>query len=215
MWPFTKKPTITRQISTITELNVDERGEIETSTAAGMSPRDIADALGLPVSVVYAYRKTIKAQAVAQQADPYKSALAELQAAKVKAEIAAIEQKAAQDKAEHDAYMAAEFNDAEEDDGEDWASVIGKLAPLFAPRAAAPAAPPISAPSGAAPVPAGAVLIHMTDEEITDILSTVPSSVLKVAKKMPDDQLAGNIKRYYPRADDDSVSRAMRCIREN
>lgn len=55
--------------------------------------------------------------------------------------------------------------------------------------------------------------VHYTDEEINQILESIPKPVLKLAKKMDDATLHKHILARAPNVDEDSVIRAVAMLR--
>ena len=56
--------------------------------------------------------------------------------------------------------------------------------------------------------------MSIDDEELRNILDTIPKKYIKMGKKMSDEQLTTYIKNHLPLADDDTVSRAIAIVRE-
>lgn len=218
-----KDPPKVREISSIKELDAEDRAEIDEQTAQGHKAADIARRLNLDVGVVYEYRRS---RTIKETSDPLRDAERDLRAQKVKLEIQAIQQDMDLRKAEHDARMQELQGDDEPDGDIDamlvqllggtlmgrGAGFIGPQQHNQTPTSTAPPAPMQETHDGK-PIPSSGPAHHYTDEELNKLIGSIPKAQRNMAKVTPEPTLRDLIKRYDPLLDEDTTQRAIQLLR--
>jgi len=233
-----------KTISAITDLTPTQKSEIEELTNSGAKAGDVAEALNIPVNIVYSYRKNVMKAGSTAGAEMLADKLRERDALKIENEILLLKAEAEQRNMQiqlKNAEILAQIKELKDSlKGEDGnGSLMEQFTPIIIElfqtlRANKQNKNPQTHqevnnnPSGLGelPAPSGAdsppiqeeeqepETHDLTDEQIKQILKTIDKKYISLAKILPREVVFSYLYEHYPAISETSINRAIEMLNE-